>query len=291
MRTIADARAWAARELKEAAVDAPSLVADLLLGFVINADRVRIISHSEEEISEDAFANFRSLVIRRAKGEPVQYIIANREFYGLDFRVTPAVLIPRPETEFLVESAINLIKSGSAPGPKFVDIGTGSGCISIAVAHEVSTAVGCAVDISGSALEIARENARIHCVSDRIRFIQGDLLECFSCVPLFDLILCNPPYIALKECGSLPSCVRDYEPHRALFGGESGLEIYERLAPQAASRLVPGGYLLLELGAGQAEDVARLIEREGLALQTIVEDLQKIPRCLIGRKISGAKNG
>jgi release factor glutamine methyltransferase len=288
MRTIADARAWAAKELKEAAVDDPALIADLLLGFVINCERVRIISHPEERIPHDAFSNFQNLVFRSAKGEPVQYITGNREFYGLDFRVTPDVLIPRPETELLVESAINLIKSGSALGDRFIDIGTGSGCIAVAMAHEIPHATGWAVDVSGSALEIAHENARVHGVSDRISFVRGDLLEYFSCSPIFDLILCNPPYIARKDYGSLPSCVRDYEPHRALFGGESGLEIYERLAPQAASRLVPGGYVLLEVGAGQADDVALLIKREGLALQTIVEDLQQIPRCLIGRKISGA---
>ena len=279
MQTIANARAWAAKELKEAAVDAPAFIADLLLGFIMNCDRVRIISHPEEKIPNAAFLNFQNLVFRSAKGEPIQYITGNREFYGLDFRVTPDVLIPRPETELLVESAINLIKSGSAPGARFVDIGTGSGCIAVAVTREIPRATGWAVDISGSALEIARENARVQGVCDRISFVQGDLLECFSCSPHFDLILCNPPYIAQKDYGSLPSCVRDYEPHRALFGGESGLELYERLMPQAAARLVPGGYVLLEVGAGHADDVALLIKREGLALQTIVEDLQQIPRC------------
>ncbi len=284
MHTVASARAWAIEELKSAGVGSPVLTADLLLGFVLGWDRTRVLSHAEQPLLPQAWDRLKNLARRRAKGEPFHYLTGEKEFFGLVFRVTPDVLIPRPETEMLVEKALDLIKKQSSQQTRFADVGTGSGCIAISIACNNPSSIGWAVDLSSAALGIARENAVRHDVADRILFIQADLLECFPHIPCLDLILCNPPYIALTDCGSLPSDVRDYEPHNALFGGESGLEIYRRLMPEISSRLVPGGYFLLELGVGQAEPVRQLVHSEGLFLETILNDLQGIPRCLVGRR-------
>ncbi len=281
---IRDARTRAVEELRRGDVKSPELAADLLLGFTLGWDRVRIISHPEKAITEDLWIHFKSLVQRHASGEPLNYLTGEREFYGLSFRVTPAVLIPRPETELLVEKTIELLKSYPSPA-RFLDIGAGSGCISIAIAHEVPSAIGWAVDISAAALEVAKQNACRHGVADRIHFLQGDLLESFLPNSTFDFILSNPPYVPLEECDTLPSDVINYEPHLALFGGLTGLEIYSRLIPQVPGHLVPEGYLLIESGAGQTERIQELIEKTGLSLQMILNDLQEIPRCLIARKI------
>jgi release factor glutamine methyltransferase len=284
MQTVASARAWAIKELKQARVDSPELTADLLLGLVLGWDRVRVLSHTEQRVHEESWTRLRNLVLRRAGGEPLPYLTGEKEFRGLVFRVTPDVLIPRPETEILVDKALDLIGGDTLPGSRFVDIGTGSGCIAISLAHSNPSSKGWAVDLSAAALRIAHGNAILHGVAGRIVWIRADLLECFPRRPCFDLILCNPPYVALTEYDSLPSDVKDYEPHNALFGGKSGLDIYHRLVPEVSSRLVSGGCLLLELGAGQAEHVGQLVEREGLSLEVIVDDLQGIPRCLVGRK-------
>jgi release factor glutamine methyltransferase len=290
MQTVSEARSWAAAILAKARVRSPALSADLLLGFTLGWDRVRIISHTEQPITEDLWNHFKTLVARHASGEPLHYITGEREFYGLSFRVTPAVLIPRPETEILVEKAIELIQSHSSPA-RFVDVGAGSGCIAVSIAHAVSSCIGWAVDISNDALKIACENAARHGVADRIQFARGDLLECFLPEPRFDFVLSNPPYVPLSECDNLPLDVRDFEPHLALFGGESGLEIYSRLIPGIPSLLVPGGYLLVESGAGQAEQIRELAEKAGLSVEMILNDLQGIPRCLVARKIPRRNNG
>jgi release factor glutamine methyltransferase len=284
MHTVAAARTWAIEELERARVESPALTADLLLGRILGWDRPHVLSHTEQLIQEEAWVRLQNLVLRRAKGEPLQYLTGEREFYGLVFRVTPDVLIPRPETEVLVEKALELLRGKSPRQSRLVDVGTGSGCIAVSIALEHPASVCWAIDLSPVALRVAHENAIRHGVAERILFVHADLLECFPRHPCFDLVLCNPPYVALTEYGSLPCAVRDHEPHLALFGGESGLEVYRRLVPEAAPRLVPGGHLLLELGAGQAEQVGRLVERQGLSLEMIIDDLQGIPRCLVGRR-------
>jgi release factor glutamine methyltransferase len=293
MHTVAAARAWAVGEFKRARVQSPTLTADLLLGVVLGWTRVRVLSHTEDRVPKQAWIRLQNLVHRRIRGEPLQYLTGEKEFYGLVFCVTPEVLIPRPETEILVEKAIGLLRNHSAGEIRFADIGTGSGCIAISLLHEIPLSVAWAVDISCAALRIAHENAVRNQVADRILLIQADLLECFPRHPCFDFLLCNPPYVPLKEYDSLPSEVRDHEPHDALFGGDSGLEKYRRLVPEVSSRLVPGGYLLLELGSGQAEQVAQLVECAGFEVEMIENDLQGIPRCLVGRKFqrSDERNG
>ncbi len=289
MHTIADIRSWAAEELRRARVDAPVLTADLLLGFVLGWDRVRVLSHAEQQVPDDAWERLRQLALRRANGEPLQYLTGEQEFYGLAFRVTPEVLIPRPETEILVEKALDLIHCDYPSGIRFADIGTGSGCIAVSIAREAPSSSGFAVDISAAALRVARDNAARHGVAERIHFIQTDLLGCFRQASCLDLVLCNPPYVALDECDSLPSEVMNHEPHQALFGGASGLEIYRRLVPEVPSRLSAGGYCLLEVGAGQSRHVGQLLEEAGLQLQATLNDLQGIARCLVARKIPPEK--
>jgi release factor glutamine methyltransferase len=290
MHTVASARAWAIRELKGAEEKSPTLAADLLIAAVLGWDRVRVLSHPEETISQTSWDRFQGLVLRRAKGEPLQYLTGVQEFYGMAFRVGPGVLIPRPETEILVEEGIRLMRSGT-PGARFLDLGTGSGCIAVSVAHEIPTATGCAVDISARALEIARENAIQHGVNGQLRFIRSNLLDCFQRTPSFDYVFCNPPYVALEDYDSLAQEVREHEPGPALLGGETGLDLYRALIPEIPSRLVPKGYMLLEMGAGQANKVRPLVEEAGLIVETILNDLQGIPRCLVSRKLSGAADG
>jgi release factor glutamine methyltransferase len=290
MHTISSAKTWAVNELHRARIDSPSLCTDLLLAFVLGCDRVRILSHSEESISIEAWDRFQGLVQRKAHGEPLQYLTGVQEFYGLSFRTAPGALIPRPETEILVEEAIRLMRMSSRAA-RFVDVGTGSGCIAVSIAHEIPSSAGWAVDISPVAIELAHGNAVRHGVSDRLLFVQSDRLECFPQKTIFDFILCNPPYVALKDYDSLPSEVRDYEPHTALFGGESGLEFYRNFMPEASLHLAAEGHLLLELGAGQAEQVKQFAGEAGMGVETILSDLQGIPRCLVGRKLAGANHG
>lgn len=285
MQTISDVRAWALEELKRARIDSPALTADLLLGFVLGWDRVRLLSHAEQEMDDESRNRLRRLIHYRANGEPLQYLTGEQEFYGLAFKVTPGVLIPRPETEILVEKAIDLVRHHAPSGARFADIGTGSGCIAVSIAHHLPTATGWAADLSAVALKIAQENAKRHGVENRICFVQSDLLECFPKKSCLDFIFCNPPYVALDEYDNLPTEVKNHEPHVALFGGALGLDVYRRLVPEAAARLAAGGYLLLEVGAGQAQQVGQYIEREELFLHPVLNDLQGIPRCVIGQKI------
>jgi release factor glutamine methyltransferase len=274
-------------ELVRAGIESPRLTAELLLGHVLGWERVRLLSHAGDPLSAEAGEWFASLVRRRAAGEPLQYLTGMQEFFGLPFRVTPDVLIPRPETEVLVEKALQLArKSGAAP-VRFADVGTGSGCIAVSFAAEHSQSVGCAVDLSWEALAVARDNASRNGVLDRLHFVQGDLLHCLSPRPVFDFILSNPPYVSCGDQETLPATVRDYEPSMALFAGDAGTEVYERLIPQAAARLVDGGHLLMEVGLGLADDVARLVVEAGLSLVSIEKDLQSIPRCIVSRRGHG----
>lgn len=281
--TVESAIAWAVAELRAAQVDSPRLAAEVLLGHVLKWDRARIIGHVRDPLGAGPWAEFQLLVRRSARGEPLNYLTGEREFYGLPFLVTPDVLIPRPETETLVERAFGLARS--RPGAlRFLDVGTGSGCIAISLARQLPEARGWGTDQSRTALAVARENARRHGVEGRLEFVCSDLLECFSQKPSFDFILSNPPYIAADEMADLPHTVRGYEPGVALDGGQAGLEIYARLIPQTACRLTKSGCLLLEIGAGQEREVEKLIRQAGLVLTETILDLQSIPRCLVARK-------
>jgi release factor glutamine methyltransferase len=282
--TLAKARLWAADELRRTGAESCVLSADILLGFVLGRERVYLLCHGEEVLSDEDWQLYRSCVLRHARGEPLQYLIGEREFYGLDFHVTPSVLIPRPETEILVETALEIARGQLISGPRYADVGTGSGCIAVALAHHLPEAAGYATDISGGAIRIAKSNAERHGVAARIEFVRTNLMSCFRAKPFFDLILSNPPYVELDGYDTLARGVRDYEPHLALFGGRDGMDLFRRLAPEASLRLKPGGFLLLEIGAGQLGGVQRLMANEGLLPDRSVNDLQGIPRCAVFRK-------
>jgi release factor glutamine methyltransferase len=237
--------------------------------------RTDLLAHGEDEFSLAESLRYKSLLDRRAKGEPIQYITGETEFYGLPFRVTPDVLIPRPETEHLVETVVALARSFAAP--RIVDIGAGSGAISVALAHHLPKARITTTDLSEAALAIARENVRSSGVADRICFLQGDLLA-----PLagekFDIIVSNPPYVPARDRDSLSVEVREYEPLLALFAGEDGLDIYRRLIPAAFVALTSGGFIALEIGYGQADAVQNFLRAAGFAQIEFTPDLQSIPR-------------
>jgi release factor glutamine methyltransferase len=284
---ITDALRHAVAELKLAGVDSPKLTAEILLAQLLGWDRVRILSHGDEILPAHAGASFAAAVSRRAAGEPLQYIIGNQEFFGLIFRVTNAVLIPRPETEILVEKALQLARGMERERILFADIGTGSGCIAVALVHSENRASGWACDLSADALLVAGENAYKNGVAGRVGLVRSDLMECFSEKPVFDFVLSNPPYVARQDESALPVLVRDHEPEMALFAGETGMDIYCRLVPQAAARLAPGGYLLMEVGYGMSAKVEELIRNSGLSVISVEYDLQSIPRCVIARRGNG----
>lgn len=287
MQSVGSALKRATEELGLSGVESPRLTAELLIARVLDWERVRVLAHSESPLPQRAAERFASLVRRRSAGEPLQYILGEQEFYGLPFHVTPAVLIPRPETETLVEQAVLAARELAARALRFADVGTGSGCIAVSFARAVPKAEGWATDISIEALAVARENAARNGVRERVGFLLCDLLECFAPRPCFDLVLSNPPYVAADDAGSLPAVVREHEPAVALYSGASGLDAYRRLIPQAADRLVPGGKLLLELGAGMAGQVSGLVEGAGLTVETVADDLQGIPRCMLARRGHG----
>ncbi len=284
MEKTAPATVWTAIRravdlLERTSVDSPRLTAELLMANVLGLNRAAILSRLHTPLTAEAQSRFEVLVARREAGEPLQYLTGEKEFFGLAFRVSPAVLIPRPETEILVEKALELARRRQEE-VRMVDVGTGSGCIAISLAHALPHARICATDLCIDALGVARENAAR--LGVRIEWACCDLLACFPVRPVFDFILSNPPYVAAAD--DLPVMVRDHEPGAALFGGESGIEIFHRLIPQAVSRLLPKGMLMLEVGAGQASAIEKLLQTAGMEVEEILEDLQKVPRCLVARK-------
>ena len=249
--------------------------AELLLQQVTRRGRASLIAHANEGLDAEAAARYSALVERRHTGEPMQYISGTTEFYGLLFRVTPDVLIPRPETEHLVEKALEVAARFDAP--RIVDVGTGSGAIAIALAHRLPQANITATDISGAALAIARENAEFNEVGQRIRFVEGDLLGAVAGEE-FEIVVSNPPYVLTGESASLPMEVREFEPGLALFAGEDGLDVFRRLIPEAHAALVPGGVIAVELGYGQVAGVSKLLANGGFLRIELIMDLQSVPR-------------
>jgi len=251
--------------------------AELLLAHTLCQPRIWLLAHPEAELTEAEVASFLTLTARRAGGEPAQYLTGTQEFFGLELRVTPAVLIPRPETEHLVEAALAWSKTQIKP-LRFLDIGTGSGAIAIAIAANEPAAEIIATDISAAALAIARDNALRLGVSDRIRFVQSDLLSALDSaadIP-FDAIVSNPPYIPSTDAATMQREVVAHEPHSALFAGPDGLNIYRRLIPAAYATLRPGGLLALEIGFGQRDALTELLI--GWDNVRFIDDYAAIPR-------------
>ena len=311
-------------QLREARVPSFTLAAELLLLHVLGRDRTWIYAHPEEEIPGEDAARYFELIARRANGEPTQHLTGKQEFWGLEFEVTPNVLIPRPETEHVIEVALDRLalrelRAGrrqtlTGEGLRIADIGTGSGCIAIALAKELPQSAIFATDISSAALAVARRNAARHSVADRIRFLECNLLDGLAAstvgaryiVPLrpeganfelhesritehgsrsFDLIVSNPPYIGRRGTETLPREVRDHEPEIALYGGEEGHELYADLIAQSAAHLKPSGILILELGHNSLPAVQPLLDSPVWTNIGATNDLAGIPRVLAAERM------
>jgi release factor glutamine methyltransferase len=282
LMTIAETLRQATLRLKSEGVPDAQLNAQSLLANALGRDRTYLIVNLQRELEERELNLFAESLERRSSGEPLQYIVGHQEFYGLEFEVNRDVLIPRRESELIVEEVIRL--SRSHPNPLIVDVGTGSGCLAISLARELNGSLVIASDISRAALVVARRNA-IRCgVSDRVAFFEGDLLAAVTAEPVADFIVSNPPYVAEDEVSSLQREVREWEPRVALSDSADGLTFYRRLLVEAPIRLKPGGFLICEMGYSQAQRVRELANQDA-AWQSIemLDDIQGIPRTIVLR--------
>ena len=276
---IPAALAAATESLERAGVVEYRREAASLLRFVLDRPLSFLIAHPEYELSETEAVAFAVAIERRSTREPFQYIVGRQEFYGLDFVVEPEVLIPRPETEILVEAAIDELSP--LDSPRFCEIGVGSGCVSVSMLVNLPNATAIGVDVSRSALAVAERNATTHKVKDRIDLIESDLFT--NVAGRFDLIVSNPPYIPAEDIDTLQIEVRDYEPLMALSGGPGGLDIVKRLIGDAPTYLNVGGSLMIEIGIGQSEDVAAMFDPLLWHKPNFLPDLQQIPRNVLSK--------
>jgi release factor glutamine methyltransferase len=284
---------WTADYLKSHGSESPRLDAEVLLAKSLGCQRIQLYTAFDNEPGEDVRAAFRELVRRRAEGAPVAYLVGHREFYSLDFRVTPDVLIPRPETELLVIALMDLAKTrpggtGLASGTHamaIADVGTGSGIIAVCAAKHLPGCRVTAIDTSPAALEVAKSNAQKHGVVERIDFVKSDLFASVAPEKQFDFILSNPPYVATSEMQSLSPDVKNFEPHSALLAGPRGTEVIEALIPQSAERLNPGGYLIMEISPMIHDRVLALFAAEKrFEPATTIKDLARLSRVIQARK-------
>jgi len=276
---------WTTAHLQKHGSDTPRLDTEILLSHARGCKRIELYTRFDEALSEVERRVMRELVRRRARAEPVAYLVGHREFFGLEFRVTPDVLVPRPDTETLVMELLDLAKS--TPEPRILDIGTGSGCIGIAIAVNNRQARLTATDVSAGALDIARENAESHDVSTRIRFLIGDVFAPLEPSEQFDLIVSNPPYVADHEMETLQADVRLHEPQLALSGGPDGLSVLRQLIENAPRHLADAGHLLVEISPEQAAHVCELLQFKGSYTEiNSVKDLAGKVRVIRARKHS-----
>lgn len=282
MATISENLKAAFSLLSSKGIDEPRRQASSLLELAISRGKTFLIAHSEYELSTDEQSKFDSFVERRSKGEPFQYISGKQEFYGRDFIVTQAVLIPRPETEMIVENAISILSEIDAP--RFVEIGVGSGCLSVSILAECPSATAVATDISPDAIDVASQNAISHNVADRLSLVRGDIFGGISASAL-DLIVSNPPYIPISDIATLQQEVKNHEPHLALTDNADGLSIVRKIIRLSPHYLAPGGVLLMEIGIGQADDVRQMLDQAVWQTVEIIPDLQMIPRMVFARLI------
>jgi release factor glutamine methyltransferase len=281
--TVGGLLEWTERYLAQKGVEFPRLDAQVLLAHALGCKRIDLygLRHGEPA-PEDLRQRYRELIRKRVEGCPVAYLVGRKEFFSLEFEVSPAVLIPRPDSETTVVECLSAIKGLSAP--RVLDLGTGSGNLAVIVAKQNRQAHVTAVDISPAALEVARRNAEKHAVADRICFLQGDLFWPLPAGERFDVVLSNPPYIPRGDLAGLAPGVRDYEPHLALDGGEDGYAVFERLIADARHHLVPDGYLIVEIGSPQEKSARdRLSALEGYELAPTVFDSARHPRVLRAR--------
>jgi release factor glutamine methyltransferase len=280
--TIKSLLAWTTNYLNKKAIESPRLEAELLLAHALNCKRIELLVRYDESPEESVKAKYRELVKRRAEHWPTAYLIGQREFFLLPFVVSPAVLIPRPDTETLLMAALEALKGVATPS--VLDLGTGSGILAVSLAHKLPSATVTAVDISPEALAIARQNATRHGVAERVQFVQGDL---FATVPdgaAFDVIVSNPPYVTTAEWETLAAEVKDHEPRLALDGGPDGLAFYRRIAVEAPARLKSTGAVVVEIGETQAEAVIALFTAAGFNKCILTKDAGNRPRVIAGRR-------
>jgi len=275
-------------------IESPRLTIELLLGHLLKKKRMQLYLEFERDLDEKTLGLLREMVKRRVAGEPLQYITGETEFCGLRFMVDKRVLIPRPETELLVEKVVERMKAAEgAPGGralpttsevfKIVDVGTGSGCIAISLAKKLPFAEITAIDVSVEALEVAKANAKLHEVEKNVRFLESDLLDQLPSSFVADVIVSNPPYIAVGELAKLPKEVRDFEPVRALAAGEDGLKVIHRLVTTARRLLSPSGFMALEIGAGQRVAVEEFFVQQGWDVVEVVKDLEGHERVIVAQ--------
>jgi len=278
----------AAARLDQCQTPSSPLAAELLLMHVLRRDRAWLYAHPEYELTSQEAATYAKLIERRAAGVPTQYLAGSQEFWGLEFEVGPGVLIPRPETEHVIEVALSRLGARRTDRLRIADVGTGSGCIAIALASEFPYAEIVATDISAPALDYARRNAARHGLSRRIRFRQADILRASAnaddeASSGFDLLVSNPPYVGRADAPELPREVRDHEPPEALFAGDQGLDFYPRLIHEAAEALRPSGTLVFEIGYNAAEFVRPLLSASPWADVSVTRDLAGIERVVSAR--------
>lgn len=289
--TIGRLLQWTSEFLRKHGASSPRLDAEVLLAETLGKPRIALYTCFDEDPGDEVRATFRELVRRRAAGEPVAYLVGHREFFSLPFEVTRDVLIPRPETEFVVIALLDAARA-CASGDRelqIADVGTGSGVIAACAAKHLARCRVTAIDISPAALEVARRNFQVHGVADRIDCLPGDLLEGVSNEPRFDFIVSNPPYVSQQELQQAAPEVRDYEPHLALVAGPVGDEVIARLVPQAAARLVPEGFFICEISPMLESRVQALLAQEPrFHGATIHKDLAGLPRVVSARRARDA---
>ena len=301
---LKQALATAVDGLEAAEVGSPRMNGEVLLMFVLGVNRAYLYAHPERELTNEEESRYAEVLAQRATGMPSQYITGHQEFWGLDFVVSPAVLIPRPETEHLVETVLELAREMERP--KIVDVGAGSGCVALALANELKDAEVYAVDVSGEALEIARANAARLQLEGRVQFMRCNVLEPLpteskAVIPSaaqrsrgtptpeelvrdFDFVVSNPPYVGYNEADKVQKSVRDFEPREAVFAGEQGLDVIEPLVQQAHGALKRGGWLAVEIGYSMQDAVLNLLGTTMWENVRVVPDLQGIPRVVAARK-------
>jgi len=285
---------WTTGYFEEKGVSEPRASAEILLAHTLGLSRLDLYLRHDQPLTPEELARFKVLIRRRRLGEPVAYLTGHKEFWSLDFLVTSATLIPRPETEVLVEAVLEAFRGGgqlpqvpdpSPHKPLAIDVGVGSGALVVALARELPDLGWLGVDVSAAALEVARENARRHGVAERIVFLRGDLLSPLRPGPWFNLIVANLPYVPRGEWERLSKEIKDYEPEGALLGGEDGLDLLKKLCQQAHVYLQAGGWLALEVGAGQAERVMGFLDEiKTYDILKAVKDYQDIPRVVLARR-------
>lgn len=281
MAVIRDLLLEAKDILRDAGVDEPHRESSSLMCFVLGKERVFLITNSEAPLTAEEEALFREAVDRRSRRVPFHHITGSREFYGLDFRVTPDVLIPRPETEFAVQAAIDSLRSSDHPS--MAEVGVGSGCISVSILHHIHECTAVGLEISEKALEIASENALRHGVLSRLDLRQSDVFSALAEGERFDLIISNPPYIPAAEIDDLQTEVREHDPRIALTDGSDGLSIIRTIVAEAPRFLRPGGLLMIEIGFGQRHAVEGMFEGDLWEPTSFLNDLQSIPRVAVCR--------